>query len=141
MRKTNERMDKRQSHLSRYRAGYCGVGSLAITCLVGCAQIKKMALVGGVTSVTAGAASALGLATVPTALVTGVAGAAASAAGAIAQESTKEKEIMTNCAPDNLWTVAGVLIEQAALWIGLCALACIAIGWLLPGPLTRKKKE
>jgi disulfide bond formation protein DsbB len=143
--KTNERMDKRESHLSRYRFGYCGIGSVAIIFLVGCAQLKKMALVGGVASVTAGAASALGVATVPTALVTGVAAAAASVAGASVDAKTssigENMPTAVSCAPDNFWTLLGDLVSMSGYFLILVVAVPMLLGWILPGPLERKKKK
>jgi hypothetical protein len=142
MRKNNEGMDKGQSHLSRYRLGYCSVGSLAIACLVGCAQIKKMALIGGVTSATAGAASALGVATVPTALASGVAASVTSAYVAAKTPSTGDKmHTAASCAETNFWDVIQSLFETAGWLLILVILVPMVLGWILPGPLERRKKK
>jgi len=45
------------------------------------------------------------------------------------------------CAPDNIWSMIGMLIETAGMWIGLCALAILFIGWFAPGPLQFKKRK
>jgi hypothetical protein len=143
--KINEGMDQGKTHLSRYRAGYYGIGSLAIIFLVGCAQLKKIALVTGVTSATAGAASALGLATVPTAVVTGVAAAAVSARNAYADAKTSstgdEMHTAASCAETNFWDVIQSLFETAGWLLILVILVPMLLGWILPGPLERKKKK
>jgi disulfide bond formation protein DsbB len=140
--KINERLDERESHLSRYRLGYCGISSLAIVFLIGCAQLKKMALVGGVTSVTAGAANALGLATIPTALA---AGAAASVTSAIVDAKNpltgENMPTAASCAPDNFWTLLGDLVSMGGWLLILIVAVPMLLGWILPGPLARKKKE
>jgi hypothetical protein len=143
--KINEGMDQGKTHLSRYRAGYYGIGSLAIIFLVGCAQLKKIALVTGVTSATAGAASALGLATVPTAVVTGVAAAAVSARNAYADAKTSSTgdnmPTVANCAPDNFFTLLGDLVSVSGYFLILVVAVPMLLGWILPGPLERKKKK
>ena len=102
-----------------------------------------MALVGGITSATAGAASALGLATAPTALVTGVAGVAASAipVGAGPSKMKIGDTTLNNCAPDNFWSLLGSLIEMGGWALILIIVLPMIAGWVLPGPLEKKKKK
>ena len=140
--KINERLDQGKSHLSRYRLGYFGVGSLAIVLLAGCAQLKKMAVVGGVTSATAGAASALGLATVPTAIASGVAASVAAAyVGAKTSSIGENMPIAASCAPDNFFTLLGDLVSMSGYFLILVVAVPMLLGWILPGPLERKKKK
>ena len=141
--KINERLDERESHLSRYRFGYCGVGSLAIVFLIGCAQIKKMALVAGVTSATAGAVSALtGGAIAQTALAAGVAASVTSAVVDAKNPLTGENmPTAASCAPDNFWTLLGDLVSMGGYFLILVVAVPMLLGWILPGPLARKKKE
>ena len=137
-----KKLDEGKPCSSSRRRAYCLVGPLALV-LVGCAQIKKMALVTGVSSVTAGAASALGLATAPTALVTGVATGVASVIPVGAGRSKmKTGDITLNdCAPDNFWTLLGSLVEMGGWLLILVVVAPMVLGWILPGPLERKKKS
>ena len=48
---------------------------------------------------------------------------------------------MTNCAPDNFWTLLGSLVEMGGWLLILIVVAPMVLGWILPGPLERKKKE
>ena len=137
-----KKLDEGKPCSSSRRRAYCLVGPLALV-LIGCAQIKKMALVTGVSSVTAGAASALGLATAPTALVTGVATGVASVipVGAGRSKMKTGDTTLNNCAPDNFWSLLGALIETGGLLLLGVILVPMILGWILPGPLERKKKK
>ena len=48
---------------------------------------------------------------------------------------------MTNCAPDNFWTLLGSLVEMGGWLLILVVVAPMVLGWLLPGPLERAKKK
>ena len=77
-------------------------------CLAGCQIWKKAALIGGATTVAAGAASALSSG----ALVPAVAGgltASVMSAGVDLMAPSKGENMTTasNCAPDNFWTLLG----------------------------------
>jgi len=123
---------------NRYsRCNKCLYGLILIFLLVGCTTLKKAAILGGVAATSAGVASAV-LSPVSTAAVV----AATVTATALATElQTKGEPIEMECAPDNLWTMLGTLIESGAMWIGICALALMLIGWILPGPLQFKRKK
>ena len=136
-------MDTEQSNARGHRFAYRLLGVMApILWLGGCTSLKKLALVTGVSSVTAGAASALGLATAPIALVTGIATGVASV---IPVGAGPEKKIgdttLNNCAPDNFWSLLGSLIETGGLLLLAVIIVPMVCGWLLPGPLERKKKK
>jgi len=45
-----------------------------------------------------------------------------------------------SCAPDNFWTILGKLVEVGGWALILIVVAPIILGWILPGPLERKKK-
>jgi hypothetical protein len=45
-----------------------------------------------------------------------------------------------DCAADNFWTLLGSLIQMGGWALILIVLAPMIIGWVLPGPLERKKK-
>ena len=85
-------------------------------CLAGCQIWKKAALIGGATTVAAGAASALSSG----ALVPAVAGgltASVMSAGVDLMAPSKGENMTTasNCAPDNFWT----LLADTGCWSGL----------------------
>jgi len=52
----------------------------------------------------------------------------------------KEKETMSSCAPDNFWTLLGSLVEMGGWFLLLLIFVPMVLGWLLPGPLERRKK-
>jgi len=47
---------------------------------------------------------------------------------------------MASCAPDNFWTLLGSLVEIGGWLLVLVFVAPMILGWILPGPLERKKK-
>ena len=118
---------------SRY---YCLLPLLWVT---GCTSLKKAALIGGATSVAAGAASALS----GGALVPAVAGGlTASVTSVVADRSTPspKEQVMTSCAETNFWDVLQSLFEMGGWLLILVVLVPMVLGWILPGPLERKKK-
>ena len=120
-----------------YRFIQCLYRLIPIFLLVGCTTLKKAAILGGVAATSAGVASAL-LSPVSTAAVV----AATVTATALATNlQTKGELIEMDCAPDNLWTMLGVLLESATMWIAVCAIVLFLIGWVLPGPLQFKRKK
>jgi hypothetical protein len=46
-----------------------------------------------------------------------------------------------DCAPDNIWTILQSLVEIGGWALLLIFVAPMIIGWILPGPLERKKKN
>ena len=48
---------------------------------------------------------------------------------------------MSNCAPDNFWSLLGSLVEMGGWLLILVIVAPMVLGWVLPGPLERKKKQ
>ena len=134
-------MVKRKSYISNGIRTCCLYGGLSLV-LIGCTTLKKAALVGtaGLAGVSVG--SALGLATAPTALVTAV---AASATSVVADQVMKSptqtgNTILNNCAESNFWDVVGQLVEMGGWLLILVILVPMILGWMLPGPLERKKK-
>ena len=45
-----------------------------------------------------------------------------------------------SCAPDNFWSLLGSLVEMGGWLLILVFVAPMILGWILPGPLERKKK-
>jgi len=109
-------------------------------CLLGCTTIKKA----GITSLAAGGgALAGGLASTGIlAPVTGavVASAVADVATEIAIGQTGKK-VMSNCAPDNFWSLLGSVIEMGGWALILIVVVPMLFSWLLPGPIQFKKKD
>ena len=126
---------------SRSRLGYWLV-VLATCCLVvGCTTLKKA----GVTSLATGAAVTVATAlssgaTVPILAATTTA-FVASAVTDVAITGKTGKVAMNECAGDNFWTLLGQIVEMGGWFLLLLLLVPMVIGWVLPGPLERKKKS
>ena len=104
---------------------------LASCCLASCTTIKKA----GVTSLATGAAV-----TVATALSTG---ATVSALTAVpqAQASKITADTVVQEAPANFFDLLGSLVEMGGWLLVLIFVAPMILGWILPGPLERKRKQ
>ena len=125
----------------RSRLGYWLV-VLATCCIaVGCTTLKKA----GVTSLATGAAVTVATAlssgaTVPILAATTTA-FVASAVTDVAITGKTGKVAMNECAQDNFWTLLGTLIEMGGWLLILIVLVPMILGWILPGPLERKKRS
>ena len=47
----------------------------------------------------------------------------------------------SSCAPDNFWTLLGGLVEMGGIYLIAIFIIPMLAGWLLPGPLEKKKKK
>jgi len=47
----------------------------------------------------------------------------------------------SSCAPDNFWTLLGDLVSMGGWLLILVVMVPMVLGWILPGPLERKKKQ
>ena len=54
---------------------------------------------------------------------------------------TRIRGIDMDCAPDNIWTIMQSLVEIGGWALLLIFVAPMIIGWILPGPLERKRKQ
>jgi len=109
--------------------------------LIGCTTLKKASIVslgagGGavVGSVLSGGVAAPILGATTRAFVTDVVTEAIPIGG-------KGKEAMSNCAPDNFWTLLGSLIEMGGWALILIVIVPMVFSWLLPGPIKFKGKD
>ena len=127
------------SNRSRSRLGYWLVVIAGCACAVGCTTLKKA----GITSIAAGGGALAG-----SVLSGGVAapilGATTTAFVAdvvteVMPIGTKGKEAMSNCAPDNFWSLLGSLVEMGGWLLILIVLVPMILGWILPGPLEKKQ--
>ena len=135
----------RRNNRNRFnRMGY-GLVVVAACCLIGCTTVKKA----GVSATTA----AVG-ATVATALSGGVAAPIlGGTTGAFVGSAVSDLMItspqsgflrgkdMTNCAPDNFWSLLGSLVEMGGWLLLLLIFVPMVLGWILPGPLEKKKRR
>ena len=120
---------------------------MILVCLLGIAgcsfpKIKSSLMTGIATSTAVGVTSVLpGGVIVPT--VAG--GLTAATASALTAEKPGEPIAVTadtvvNKAPDNFFTLLGKLVGMGGWLLGLVFLLPMILGWILPGPLERKKK-
>ena len=124
---------------SRNRLGYWLV-VIATCSLVGCQHLKT----GLATSAIVGATTAL----VPAAIVApavlgGVTAATVSAltAAPTAQASEINADTVVQEAPANFWDLLGSLVEMGGWLLVLIFAVPMILGWILPGPLEKKKKQ
>ena len=116
---------------------------LATACsLVGCSHLKTGAATMGVV----GVSNALGLATVPTAVLGGVTAATVSALTVVPQAQASEinADTVIQEAPANFFDLLGSLVEMGGWFLVLIFVVPMLLGWILPGPLTthgKKKKQ
>ena len=132
------RQQIKEKHLSLF--GRC---TFLVTCLglIGCGTIKKA----GVVATAAGTAAAAGTALSGGALAPTLGATIATAFVAdVVTEVTDTTPTFTGadmqCAPDNFWSLLGSLVEMGGWALILIVVAPMVIGWVLPGPLERKKK-
>ena len=110
-------------------------------CIAGCTTLKKAGIVGlagGSGALVGGLASSGILAPVAGAVVT-------SAVADVVTEATsiggRKNNTMNECAGDNFWTLLGQIVEMGGYFLLLLVIVPMVIGWVLPGPLERKKKS
>jgi len=114
---------------------------LGVCCLVGCTTIKKA----GITSLAAGTGALAGIA-----LSGGVAAPilGATTTAFVADVITEAvpigatgRKAMNECAGDNFWTLLGQIIEMGGWLLILLVVVPMIVGWVLPGPLEKKKRS
>ena len=140
------------SNHSRSRLGHRMVvfarGCLTLSSigLIGCTTLKKASIVslgagGGALAgtVLSGRAAAPILGATATAFVTDVVTEAAitkKASGTVLQT----EQGMIECAPDNFWSLLGSIVEMGGWLLILVFVIPLVLGWILPGPLEKRKK-
>lgn len=105
--------------------------------LIGCTTIKKATVVatGAAIGATAGTVLSGGV-------LAPIAGAMTSAfvTDMVTEISHKTAGGNMDCAPDNFWSLLGSLIQMGGWALILIVVVPMVLGWILPGPLERKKK-
>ena len=106
--------------------------------LIGCTTLKKAGIVslgagGGalVGSVLSGGVAAPILGATTTAFVADV----------VTASTSIGSKTMNDCAPDNFWSLLGSLVEMGGWLLILIVLVPMVLGWILPGPLEKRKKK
>ena len=105
--------------------------------LVGCGTIKKA----GIVATAAGTGAVAGTVFSGGAIAP-IVGATTSAfvADAVTEVTDMTPTTMEHsCAPDNFWTLLGKLVEMGGWALILIIVVPIILGWILPGPLEKKK--
>ena len=132
---------------NRFSKLACLVGLQAIclltvsVLLISCTTIKKA----GVTSLATGAAVTVATAlssgaTVPILAATTTAFVASAVTDVTISDNSKVTT-MSNCAPDNFWSLLGLLVEMGGWALILIVLVPMVFSWLLPGPIKFKGKD
>ena len=131
---------------NRYFAG-CMV-ALCLTILTGCSTIKKAAIIGGSAGLGATAGSVIsGGAIAPIAgSMMGASVASVVTTGLGTEEPTQALEItgaatIVQEAPSNFFSLLQELVEMGGWLLILVILVPMVLGWVLPGPLEKKKKK
>ena len=109
---------------------------LVMFALPGCASLKEAGWVSG-TALATGGAVGLATGTLP-------AVAAASAAGGLTAAVISDAPDSMPSSPEQAtsgWGALAVLFASSARWVGLCALAFIVLGWLMPSPFKLNRRE
>ena len=137
--KSESKMGHNDSSGSSIRTGRSLWLTLAACCLaVGCTTVKKATVVatGAALGATAGTVLSGGV-------LAPIAGAMTSAfvVDVVTEISYRTAVSDMDCAPDNIWTIMQSLVEIGGWALLLIFVAPMIIGWILPGPLERKKKN
>jgi hypothetical protein len=119
--------------------------SLAVICwvvfLTACTSLKKAGLIGAGALVPGAIASVASSGTAPVLLASTV---GASVTSVVADVMTPSKggsmPTAASCAPDNFWTLLGDLVSMGGWLLILILVVPMVLGWILPGPLERRKK-
>jgi len=128
---------------SRSRLVYRMVGltkgclTLSLIGLIGCTTLKKASIVG-----IAGGTGALVGTVLSGGAIAPILGATTTAfvASAVVSATPIGNAIMNECAPDNFWSLLGSLVEMGGWLLILVFVVPMVLGWILPGPLEKKKK-
>ena len=94
-------------------------------------------------SLGAGAIASIATSGTAPVLLAGAVGASVTSVVADVMTPSKGGNMPTaaSCAETNFWDVVGQLIEMGGWLLILVVLIPMVLGWILPGPLERKKKR
>jgi len=137
-----KKLGKRKSYLRSNRWRNLSVCAVPLV-LIGCSSLKKAAMIGG-GSLGAGAIASIATSGTAPVLLASAVGASATSVGADIMTPSKKGGSMataSSCAPDNFWTLLGDLVSIGGWLLILVVMVPMVLGWILPGPLERKKKQ
>ena len=139
----NKKLGKGKSCTSDSRSSNCRYYFLlAVLWIGGCTSLKKAAMIGG-GSLGAGAIASIATSGTAPVLLASAGGASVPSVVADVMTPSKKGGVMasaSSCAPDNFWTLLGSLVEMGGWFLILIVVAPMVLGWILPGPLEKKKK-
>ena len=113
---------------------------LPVLWIGGCTSLKKAAMIGG-GSLGAGAIASIATSGTAPVLLASAVGASVTSVGADILSPKTGDTTLNNCAPDNFWTLLGDLVSMGGWLLILVIIAPMILGWILPGPLERRKKK
>ena len=137
-----KKLGKRKSYPRSNRWRNLSVCAVPLV-LIGCSSLKKAAMIGG-GSLGAGAIASIATSGTAPVLLASAVGASATSVGADIMTPSKKGGSMataSSCAPDNFWTLLGDLVSMGGWLLILVVMVPMVLGWILPGPLERKKKQ
>ena len=108
-------------------------------CTVGCTTLKKAAIVSSLG--TTGALVGNAVSGTAGLIVGGLTTAAVADVATEVMVTSKSNSVMSDCAPDNFWSLLGSLVEMGGWLLILIVLVPMILGWILPGPLEKRKKK
>ena len=118
------------------RRYYC---LFAILWIGGCTSLKKAALIGG-GSLGAGAIASIATSGTAPVLLASAVGASVTSVGVDLMKGGS-MPTAASCAPDNFWSLLGDLVSMGGWFLILLFVVPMLLGWILPGPLEKKKKK
>tara|TARA_B100000949_G_scaffold131724_1_gene116032 strand:+ start:248 stop:589 length:342 start_codon:yes stop_codon:yes gene_type:complete len=113
---------------------------MAILMMAGCTSLKKSLLIGTGALVPGAIASIATSGSAPVLLASAVGASVTSVAVEVMSPATGDTTL-NNCAESNFWDVVGQLVETGGWLLILVVLIPMVLGWIIPGPLERRKKK
>ena len=120
------------------RLGYWLVVIAGCACAVGCTTLKKAGIVGlgaGSGAIAGTVLSGGAVAPILGATIT------ASVTDVVTEVTSTGSKNMSDCAPDNFWTLLGSLIEMGGWALILIVIIPMVFSWLMPGPIQFKGRK
>ena len=120
------------------RLGYWLVVIAGCACAVGCTTLKKAGIVGlgaGSGAIAGTVLSGGAVAPILGATIT------ASVTDVVTEVTSTGSKNMSDCAPDNFWTLLGSLIEMGGWALILIVIVPMIFSWLMPGPIQFKGRK
>jgi hypothetical protein len=108
--------------------------------LAGCTSLKKAALIGG-GSLGAGAIASIATSGSAPVLLAAAGGASVTSVVADVMNPETGGTTLNSCVEPNFFSVVQQLVESGGWLLTLVILVPMVLGWILPGPLERRKKK